>query len=152
MTLNCTHVHNKCTKYLDLWIFLFFFFLLAKYSGSENIYSMKMSHFVSHSFNSAECLLCVKGYHTLHSTHLLDVSRTETCTPSSKHCDYYRHEEMYNTPSMIGSTQSSRDALMKNTHTSQSAHGFSSRPLTAQKLMKPEYRYAFHVFYSIIHQ
>ena len=29
-----------------------FFFLLAKYSGSENIYSMKMSHFVSHSFNS----------------------------------------------------------------------------------------------------
>ena len=29
-----------------------FFFLLAKYSGSENIYSMKMSHFVSHSFNN----------------------------------------------------------------------------------------------------
>lgn len=28
------------------------FFHLAKYSGSENIYSMKMSHFVSHSFNS----------------------------------------------------------------------------------------------------
>ena len=48
-----------------------FFFLLAKYSGSENIYSMKMSHFVSHSFNSLVNLILLGIFLGIFHTHLI---------------------------------------------------------------------------------